>query len=246
MKKVVLLGTALTISLALAGCGDPGTASSSDNGSSTENAAETKKGQTALAEVVKNADAAWVPYEGSEFTYVHAAAMFENKGDVPVKIGETQMNHKGTDGSILGTETMVYSVPRVVLPGETAIIGATTYLEGVKPEEFGETTYNFTYDETDEDPNLMEVSGVKGTPTGDSYKVTGVVKNISEEQQNDIRLVAALLDAEGNLLGALTGSVDVGVAPNGEAGFELSYPDIPANIVGKVATVEVKSYGWNW
>lgn len=247
MKKELLFGTALSISLILGGCGDSGTATSSEDSSSTEVKSSTQtKEEKALAEVVKNTDGAWKPYEDSEYTYIHATAIYENKGNVPVKIGETQMNHKGTDGSILGTETMVYSVPQIILPGETAIVAATSYVEGTSPEEFAETTYNFTFDETDEDPNLMEISGVKGVPTGEGYKVTGVVKNITDKQQDDVRLAAILLDAEGNLLGALKGSVDVGIAQNGEAGFELSYPEVPLNVIDKVATVEVKSYAWNW
>lgn len=248
MKKVLLFGTALSISLILAGCGNSGTATSSEDSSSTEtkDSTQTEKEEKALAEVVKNTHGAWKPYEDSEYTYIHAAAIYENKGNIPVRIGETQMNHKGTDGSILGTETMVYSVPEVILPGETAIISATSYVEGTSPEAFGETTYNFTFDETDETPNLMEVSGIKGVPTEEGYKVTGVVKNVTDQQQDDVRLAAILLDAEGNLLGALKGSVDIGIAPNGEAGFELSYPEIPLNIIDKVATVEVKSYAWNW
>ena len=41
-------------------------------------------------------------------------------------------------------------------------------------------------------------------------------------------------------------SVDVGLAPNGEAGFELSYPSLPENIGSKVKNIEVKSYGYTW
>lgn len=248
LKKQLIFGTALSISLILAGCGDLGTATSSEDSSSdkTENSTKTEKEEKALAEVVESTHSAWKPYEDSEYTYIHSAALYENKGNVPVRIGETQMNHKGTDGSILATETMVYSVPEIILPGEKAIIVETSYVEGITAEAFGETTYNFTFDETDENPNIMEISGVKGVPTEDGYKVTGVVKNITDQQQNDVRLAAILLDAEGNLLGALNGSVDVGIAPNGEAGFELSYPEVPLNIIDKVATVEVKSYAWNW
>lgn len=250
MKKKLIFGTAaLSISLILAGCGSNGTAVSSE-GSTTGDTGEKAQSETeksiALTEITKQAGQAWKSYEGSEYTYIHAAAIYENKGDVPVKIGETQMNHKGTDGSILSTETMVYSVPAVISPGENAIIVATTYAEGTTPEAYGETTYNFSFDETDEASNLMEVSGVKGIPTGESYKVTGIVKNITDQQQDDIRIAAVLLDAEGNLLGALKGSVDVGLAPNNEAGFELSYPELPPNIKDKVATIDVKSYAWNW
>lgn len=51
-----------------------------------------------------------------------------------------------------------------------------------------------------------------------------------------------------NCLGTdlLTGSVDVGIAPGSEAGFELSYPELPPDVISKISTIEVKSYDWNW
>ena len=142
---------------------------------------------------------------------------------------------------------MIYSIPRIVNPGETAFIVESTILDGVSTEtEFKETTFNYNFEETTEEPNLMEVSSVKGIDGEYGYKVTGLVKNPTEEQQDDIRLAAALLDKDGNLLGTLEGSVDVGLAPGNEAGFELSYPDLPEDVGSKVATIEVKSYGWTW
>lgn len=96
----------------------------------------------------------------------------------------------------------------------------------------------------------MEVSGIKGTTGTDeylpSYTVTGVVTNITEELQDDIRIAAALLADDGSLLGVLKGSIDVGLNPGSEAGFELSYPDLPQEIADKVETVDVKAYGWTW
>lgn len=241
MKRVVFASTILSLGLMLSGCGEEKIASSQSDKETSDKAE--KEQTTALAEIQKHISTAWKPYDT---TYVHSAAIYENKGNVPVEMKETQMNYKGTDGSILGTETMIYSVPAVILPGETAIIVETGYLDGVNPEAFAETTYNFSFKETKEDPTLMEISGVKGIAGEYGYKVTGVLKNITEDQQDDIRIAAALLDAEGNLLGALKGSVDIGLASNGETGFELSYPDLPPNIQDKIATIDVKSYGWNW
>jgi len=48
------------------------------------------------------------------------------------------------------------------------------------------------------------------------------------------------------LLGILNGSVDVGVNPGSEAGFELSYPEVPSEVAGQVKTINVKAYGWTW
>ncbi len=215
----------------------------SDTSNTAEEASEPQ------LDIVQSTGGAW--QDSIDNVWVHSAAIFENTGDVPVQIGETQMNFTSEQGDILGTAAMIYSVPEVVLPGERAFIGETTTLEGVTdPEEYEETTYNFSFDVTDEDPHLLEVAGIKGTPGKDEfampYTVTGVVKNTSDALQDDIRIAAALLAEDGTLLGVLTGSVTVGVNPGGEAGFELSYPEVPRDIVDKVETIEVQAYGWTW
>lgn len=205
--------------------------------------------EEAKLEVVNSTGAAWK--NSIDTVWVHSSAVFENTGDVPVSIGETQMNFKDTEGGILGTASMIYAIPSVVAPGEQAYISETTILDSASsPEAYLETTYNFSFDPTDESANLLEVSGVKGIPATDEfanpYKVTGIIKNTTEELQGDIRLAAALFAEDGSLLGVLNGSVDVGVNPGSEAGFELSYPEIPKEVADQVATVDVKAYGWSW
>jgi len=239
----------IALSMLLGACGDSKTTISSTD--STNNDVENVEQEEAqeeskpLLEVVDSTGTAWVNSIGT--VWVHSAAIFENTGDTAVEIGETQMNYKGTDGSILGTSTMIYSVPRIVNPGETAVVLESTILDGItNKDQYAETSYNFNFDSTDEDPNLMETSGVKGINGEYGYKVTGIVKNPTDVQQDDVRIAAILYDAEGNLLGAISGSVDVGLAPQGEAGFELSYPEIPADAGAKVAKIDVKSYGWTW
>ncbi|TKI53558.1 hypothetical protein FC756_23310 [Lysinibacillus mangiferihumi] len=246
MKKKLIFSAALVLSLALAGCGSGGSTASTggDTSKPTETKKEAEKEIKTVAEITKHTGVAWTNSIGS--VYVHSAAIFENTGDTPVKVGETQMNYKDKDGGMLGTSTMIYSVPSIIKPGETAIIAESTILDGAPADAYKETSFNFSFDKTEEDSNLLEVSGTKGIAGDYGYKVTGVVKNITKEQQDDVRLAAALFDANGDLLGALTGSVDVGIAPGSEAGFELSYPELPPDVISKISTIEVKSYGWSW
>lgn len=239
----------IALSMLLGACGDSKkTISSADSAKADEENVEQTKEQDeskALLEIVDSTGAAWVDSIGT--VWVHSAAIFENTGETAVDIGETQMNYKATDGSILGTSTMIYSVPEIVKPGETAVIVESTILDGITTaDQYAETTYNFNYDSTDEDPNLMETSSIKGINGEYGYKVTGLVKNPTDVQQEDVRIAAILYDADGNLLGALSGSVDVGLAPQGEAGFELNYQDLPTEVGAKVAKIDVKSFGWTW
>lgn len=246
MKKLSLLIVA-TLVLLLAACGGGGGNAGDTNSNESKNEESKQEGkQEAKLEIVDSTGAAWK--DSIDTVWVHSSAIFKNTGSVPVDIGETQMNFKGQDGSILSTATMIYSVPSVVLPGETAYISETTILEGAAPEDYKETTYNYGYEETSAKQNLLEISGEKGTK-GDEwtpYRVTGVVKNTTEELQDDIRIAAGLFDSEGKLLGVLTGSVDVGVAAGSEAGFELTYPELPADVADKVSTIDVKAYAWTW
>jgi hypothetical protein len=259
LKKLTLLIVAFCLSFSIAGCGGenhagdtntPGEPPEQEAQTEKESAQQEKEAQSEpKLEIVKSTGGVWK--DSIDTVWVHSAAIFENTGDVPVEIGETQMNFKDQDGSILGTATMVYSVPGIVGPGEQAFISETTTLEGVTdPSKYKETTYNFSFDETDNNADLLEVSAVKGIPATDDmsspYRVTGLVKNTTDELQDDIRISAALLGEDGALLGVLNGGVDVGVNPGSEAGFELSYPEVPRDIAGKVKTVEVKAYGFTW
>lgn len=248
MKKITIL--LITLLFILSACGDSKQtiSQSAEKESQSENSEETtqaKKKVNAKLEIEDSGSTIWS--DSIDSIWINTAAIFRNTGEVPVDIGETQMNYKGKDGSILGTSTMIYAVPEIVQPGESAIIVEGTTLNDVTSlDNYSETTFNFNFDATEEDSNLMEVSAVKGISSDYEYSVTGIVKNPTEVQQEDIRLAAILYDENGKILGGLSGSVDVGLAAGGEASFELSYPPLPDNIGSKVNKIEVKSYGFTW
>lgn len=248
MKKITIL--LITLFFILSACGDSKQtiSQSAEKESKSENSEETtqaKEKVNAKLEIEDSGSTIWS--DSIDSIWINTAAVFKNTGEVPVDIGETQMNYKGKDGSILGTSTMIYAVPEIVQPGESAfIVEGTTLDEATSLDNYAETTFNFNFDATEEDSNLMEVSAVKGIPSDYGYSVTGIVKNPTDVQQEDIRLAAILYDENGKILGGLSGSVDVGLAAGGEAGFELSYPPLPDNIGSKVNKIEVKSYGFTW
>ncbi|NMD72625.1 hypothetical protein HHO41_20515 [Bacillus sp. DNRA2] len=248
MKKYLSIILVLSMFL-FVGCSNEYAGTSVDKETTSESTNKESKSQKEEAnlEMIDQTGGAWVDSIGT--VWVHSAAVYKNTGNVPIDIGETQMNYKGQDGTVLGTSTMVYSVPSIIKPGETAFIGESTILDGqTDPAIFKETTYNFGFDKTNDDPMILETSVVQGIK-GDEYlpyKVTGIVKNITKNKQDDIRLAAGLFDESGKLLGVLTGSVDVGLNPGSEAGFELSYPEIPKEAADRIAKVEVKAYGFRF
>lgn len=248
MKKLAILMFSLLFILTACGDSKQTISQSADKESKTdktEESANTEENTNAKLEIEDSGSNVWS--DSIDSIWINTAAIFKNTGDVPVDIGETQMNYKGKDGSILGTSTMIYAVPAIVQPGESAfIVEGTTLNEETSLDNYSETTFNFNFEATEEDSNLMEVSAVKGISSDYGYSVTGIVKNPTDVEQEDVRLAAILYDANGKILGGLSGSVDVGLAAGGEAGFELSYPPLPDNIGSKVNKIEVKSYGFTW
>lgn len=245
MKKISIL--ILSAFLLLTACGDSKQTISQSADKENNSVAEENNNKEANTKIEIENSGSNIWSDSINSIWINTAAIYKNTGDVPVEIGETQMNYKAKDGSVLGTSTMIYAVPSIVQPGETAFITEGTILDGESStDNYAETTFNFNFEETDESSNLMEVSAVKGVSSDFGYSVTGLVKNPTDIQQEDIRLAAILYDANGNILGGLSGSVDVGLAPGGEAGFELSYPPLPDDIGTKVSKIEVKSYGFTW
>lgn len=228
-----IISTFFILVLSLTGCsndyaGDTEKKTTEESKNNGDTKTENKEKEEPKLEVIDQTGGAWKDSIGT--VWVHSAVVFKNTGSVPISISDSQLNYKAQDNTILGTSPGVFSVPSVVKPGETAFIGESTILDGITDSaSYKETTINFGFDPTDEDPNLLETSGVKGIKGDDysPYKVTGLVKNTTDQKQDDIRLAAGLFDANGKILGVLSSSVDVGVNPGSEAGFELNYPDVP-------------------
>ena len=207
MKKITIIMISLLFILTACGDSKQTISQSADkenkpDSSTIEENTNTEEKANAKLEIENSGSNIWI--DSIDSIWVNTAAIFRNTGEVPVDIGETQMNYKGKDGSILGTSTMIYAVPAIVQPGETAFILEGTTLEGESSiDNYAETTFNFNFEETEEDSNLMEVSTVKGIPSDYGYSVTGLVKNPTDVQQEDIRLAAILYDESGKILGGL-------------------------------------------
>ncbi|WP_070119575.1 FxLYD domain-containing protein [Bacillus marinisedimentorum] len=208
-----------------------------------------EEGKEASIEVIEETYAAWE--DSIDTVWAHYSAVIKNTGNAPAALGALQINFNGTDGSILGTAQMFSATPDVIMPGETAYISESTIMEGASsPDEFKSADINLDFSKTAEEPMMLETDSIKlkeGDPEyGTPYIVTGMVSNPTDQKADDIRISAALFDEAGNFLGVLDGGIEVSLNPGGKAGFQLNYPELPAEIAGKAAEAKVKAYNWSF
>ncbi len=256
-KLVKALGISVLSIGVLTACGAEDSTMSSkeeNNGQASQENKEQEPEQKeekaeAVIEVKTETFGAWK--DSIDNVYSNYSAEITNTGDKPASIGSIQINFEGKDGTILGTAPMALSVPGIVMPGETAYIGETTGLDTAKSaDEVTGASANIDFSSTGEKPMMLTTENVKlsegKNDYSNAYTVTGTVINPNEKKADDIRLAAGLYDADGKFLGTLNGSIQVSLNKDGKAGFELSYPQIPADIKGKAKEVKVKAFNWSF
>ncbi|NLX71501.1 MAG: hypothetical protein GX024_11570 [Clostridiales bacterium] len=256
-KKLCILLATIILLVAISACsgGEQGTADTS-NGRTNEpveqpnvnnEVEEPTKEEKMSAEITQMALQAWK--SSIDTIWAHGAIEITNTGDVPIEIGDISISFVGDDNSILGTVSMILAIPEILLPGETAYAGDSTIIEGIDdPSEIVDMETSIDFDETDEQPQLLDVQDLKIIPSDfGGAKVTGRVVNISQENADDIRIIIALFDENDKLLGIYEELPDVTLAPGKKMGFETSYPGIEVEgFVDKVKKMVGKAYNWSW
>ncbi|SDI25191.1 hypothetical protein SAMN05192534_12818 [Alteribacillus persepolensis] len=242
----------LSVGVLTACGGEENTMSSNDNEEEAEEQTQAEEEQEQQQEEAQSPnievaeEAFGARTDSIDNTYATYSAVIKNTGDAPANIGDIQINFEGEEGTIVGTAPMVMAVPDVVMPGEEAYISDYTGIEGVESHEaVADASVNIDFDAADEEPMMLETEGVQ-VKTDDMfpYIVTGTVINPNEETADDIRLAAALYDDAGELIGVLSGSIQVSLNPDGKAGFELNMPELPSD--KEAAEVNVKAYNWSF
>ncbi|MET1014569.1 MAG: hypothetical protein ABWX61_08685 [Paenisporosarcina sp.] len=252
MKKLLLGLTFLSVGFLVACGSEESTTSTKVEGQETKSNTEQTEEVKAEAniEVAQETYGAWT--DSIDSVWVHYSAEIVNKGEESASIGDIQVNFEGTDGSVLGTDTMLSATPGIIQPGETAYITTSTTLDGYAETDFAKASLNVDFDSVSEKAQVLKADAVKIVDLSadeyaySPYMVTGTIINDSGEKADDIRIASGLYDAEGKLLGVLDGSLDVSLNTDGKAGFELSYPELPKGIAGKATEVKVKVYNWSF
>jgi len=239
----LLVALVLAMIIIMAGCagGQQGSADTSK-----EPGGNTKESNNAAAEITQTALYKWKNSIGS--IWVHGAIEIKNIGTVPIEIGDIAISFLGEDNTILGTTSMVLAVPEIIKPGEVAYAGDSTVLEGVSNiDEIIDIEANMDFDETEEESPVLSVEDLNlRTDSYGDFKITGRVTNTSTKNADDIRIIIALFNREGELLGIKNASPDVTLAPGRKMGFEAGYPPIESGTASKVNTFTGKAYNWSW
>jgi hypothetical protein len=244
-------GVLAVSSLVLLGaCSSEGQTTSSEQNATEANKAQEEK-QKADVKITQETYTAWKDSIGT--VWVNYSAEVTNNGAAPAQIGSIQINYEDAEENVLGTESMVSSVPDVLNPGETAYFTETTMLDTVKdPSVLTKAYANLDFDTTEDKPYYLTTTNVKLTENtnewddGSPYIVTGSIVNEGDQSADDIRVAAGLYDENDKLVGVLSGTVDVTLAPDGKAAFELNYPEIGPSVKGKAKTVKVSAFNWTW
>ena len=200
----------------------------------------------ASAEITQTAMHKWKDGIGS--IWVHGAIEIKNTGTVPVQIGDIAISFIGEGDTILGSDTMIASVPNIIKPGDVAYVGDSNILEGISSiDEIIDIEANIDFRETEAESQMLTVEDLNIRTDGyGDFKVTGRVANTSTENADDIRIVIALFNDEGKLLGIKKASPDVTLAPDKKMGFEARYPTIEGGMASEVSTLTGKAYNWSW
>jgi hypothetical protein len=252
LRKLLLGLTFFSVGF-LAACGAEESTTSTkvevnETEANTEQTEEVKA--EAMIEVAQETYGVWT--DSIDSVWVHYSAEIVNNGEEAASLGDIQVNFEGTDGSVLGTDTMLSATPGIIQPGETAYITTSTTLDGYAETDFAKASLNIDFDSVSEEAQLLKADAVKVVDLSadeyaySPYMVTGTIINDSGEKADDIRIAAGLYDADGKLLGVLDGSLDVSLNADGKAGFELSYPELPKGTAGKATEAKVKVYNWSF
>ena len=240
MKQLLMLLIVGLLSFGLVGCsGESGTANS--GGDATPASSDASSG-SANAEITQTAFKVWESYD---MVTAHGAVEIKNTGDVPIKLGDISISFVGKDDSIVESMSMILPVPEILQPGEVAYASDSTYPDGIKPDDLVDIEANIDFDATEETGQILAVNDLNIKDEEEGVKVTGRVENVSDKNADDVRVAIGLLDKDGKLLGVLTTSEDVTLAPGKTLGFSTNYPELNIK-ADEVATMEGKSYNWSW
>ena len=160
---------------------------------------------------------------GSIYGYLYAE--ITNTGDSNAELGSSVVEVLSESGDVTGTDTIYYSYPTILAPGEKGYIVKNLYtadgtqlsdISGHSLSIFGKTSSMETETRLDASAVVEAYESWSGT----SYRVVVTITNNTDETVYDAQLAAGVYDQNGTLLFAADGTLyDVGIP----AGITLEY-----------------------
>ncbi|WP_416729189.1 hypothetical protein [Fictibacillus sp. JL2B1089] len=248
MKRKLIMGGLLTLSLALTGCSNSGTTSgvAKDNKTPNEEKKTDKKENLQSPTIQEESIKVYKsPYDDNvnEFSY---SAIIKNEGEDLLRIYPYTLTVHKKDGTVADT-VPAFVTPMYLRPGDQAYVSAYGPINGLDETNYNKTTTNIDYQKTNKELLLLKPEKVLfQKPQGeiDSVgKVTGILLNETGKLAKDIEISAAMFDKEGKLLLTTQGYANNDLNDKESEGFSL---DIYSSkeVLDQVVTVDVKAQGF--
>lgn len=181
--------------------------------------------------------AAW--RESGQTVAVHFVARVRNTGDVPVEVTRIEYELLDRANAAFDFGSVPRAYPPVLAPGEEGVIGGTAgRVSYSDPKEITGVSVFIDTRAAESTPPALEVRDLALAPAGraDQFRLTGEVLNRGDTAADRVLLGVALVDAEGDWIGFVGGSVGVApLAPSASAPFSLSAA-LPPGIDAEVAS----------
>ncbi len=184
----------------------------------------------------------WKTSEGK--VMAHGAAEIKNTGKKPVRFDSVQLRFQDKDGRLLAKEEVLAVVPKVIHPGESAYVGSTVPMEAAqKPEELREVTLHTEYHPAYKEPAELQVKELQRDERDDRQPVVrGKVANPDRETVQDVFVVTALKDKEGQLVAVIGDYLNRDIRPGDRIGFTAQDDQLPAEVTDQATQVEAHAY----
>ena len=222
-KKIIctLLAAVLSLSL-LSGC-DLDTVSDTIGDAAGKAAGETSENKQNSKEPVYEVGEGTVSFRKDMVSqWVSVAVPIKNTGAVNLYLSSCSIDLEDEDGKLVDTLELVSAYPEVLQPNETAYYYEETIYEGEETKGI-KAIPHVKVEKAKVDCIRYELSEIQVKDTDYlGVKITGRVKNVTEEEGTMVYIVANLFDKDGAMIGQAFTILSDGLAAGDKVGFEIS------------------------
>lgn len=236
-KKVLTVLGAGLLSVGLTACGSQGEGGNGDNdkNDSKDTSAKTEKKQQKKVVKPKVESKHIQTYQSVGSTVYQYNAVIKNEGDEKIRVEPYTLTVKDKDGNVIDNVDADVT-PMYIKPGEKAYVSTDDALDGLKKDNYGESSANIDFEAApDRELLMMDSKNVKA----DDKKISGEIENKTGKTAKDIEIMVAAYDKDNKLVKTAHEFADNDLDDGNSEGFTTDL-DGP----GEVDHVKVKSQGY--